>query len=230
LLPGNLSFRVDSTQHIGSRETQQDHFAVAESSCELVVVLCDGMSGSAASDDAARIATQAFLEAWSSGETEPPAENRFEQALGAAQWAILDLGARQSPIAEAGTTLLAAAIGSGGVEWVSVGDSPLFLLSDGKLEALNALHRKVSGPPSSYLGAARLVDVDRGNRPVSWQKGDILLLASDGLTQSLSLPEIERLLSADTPASARNMVRHALAVGTPSQDNITVVMVRGGAI
>jgi protein phosphatase len=225
LLLGDLSFRVDSAQHIGSRETQQDHFLIAESACELLVVVCDGMSGSAASDEAARMAARAFRGAWNS---DSPSDDRFEQALESAQWAMLDLGARQSPPSEAGTTLLAAAAGASGVEWVSVGDSPLFLLSEGRLQALNALHRKGSGPPSSYLGAPRLTDVDRGRRRVAWQNGDVLLLASDGLTQSLGLAEIERLLRVDPPTAARTIIRHVLAVGMPRQDNVTVVVVRGG--
>ena len=150
-----------------------------------------------------------------------------------------------------GTTLIAAAVTPAGLEWVSVGDSPLFLLRDGVLKRLNADHslRPVlremsqrrelraaeSNPPSSgnLLRAALTGDeialTDQSRRPMLLQEGDLILVATDGI-HTLNDAEIVRACSKSATAEAGVLASHLLKAirdrANPNQDNTTIAVLK----
>jgi protein phosphatase len=130
------------------------------------------------------------------------------------------------------------------VRWISVGDSPFYLVTAGKLEQLNADHSMA--PQIDALVARGMLTaeeaehhpgrhtlreavmgeplslIDKGNRRLG--PGDKLLLCSDGV-QSLTNEQIAA--AASRPASG--MVEAVLAVAKDHQDNVTVVKLERGA-
>jgi protein phosphatase len=150
-----------------------------------------------------------------------------------------------------GTTLVAAVFGDEGVEWVSVGDSPLLLFRRGEIALLNEDHslapeldrlaslgritveQAKADPRRHMLRSAvtgedlDLVDVSR--RPLALEQGDYVILASDGL-QTLEQSEIERIVAAyaedGSEAVANALIRAVEAMRDPHQDNTTVLAVR----
>ena len=116
-----------------------------------------------------------------------------------------------------GSTLVAAVVSSEGLNWISVGDSPVWLFREGELERLNADHSMKSeldelvaegrmteeeakqDPRRNMLNLAvmgapiprKMRDVPK--QPVAVKKGDLVVLASDGLL-TLDKPEIARIL------------------------------------
>jgi protein phosphatase len=138
-----------------------------------------------------------------------------------------------------------------GVEWVSVGDSPLYLLRQDEIVALNEDHSlapeidklAASGRMSwedakadprrhflrSALTGADMDLIDRSRRPLPLEKDDVVVMASDGI-HTLSEADIMRLVRENGPkgceAVADAMLAAVEAVGDIYQDNTTVVVIR----
>jgi protein phosphatase len=150
-----------------------------------------------------------------------------------------------------GSTLVGASFSTSGLEWVSVGDSPLFLFRRGEIALLNEDHslapeldRLVSegrlteeearrDPRRHMLRSAvtgediDLIDVSR--RPLALEAGDYVVLASDGIA-TLDTGELARVIQgygADGAAAVASAIIRAIeAVREPYQDNATVLVVR----
>jgi protein phosphatase len=148
-----------------------------------------------------------------------------------------------------GCTLVGVVFGPDGVEWVSVGDSPLFLVRKGEIVLLNEDHSlapeidklaargKISWDQAmadprrhvlrSALTGTEIELVDHSHRPLALQPGDVVVLASDGI-HTLSHAEIAQLVSgaAGPDAAADALLAAVEAAGDAYQDNTTVVVVR----
>ncbi len=150
-----------------------------------------------------------------------------------------------------GSTLVGVTFGRDGVEWVSVGDSPLILYRRGEIAYLNEDHSMAPeldrlaeageiteeearrDPRRHMLRSAVTGDdidlVDVSKRPLQVEPGDYIILASDGL-QTLDEAEIVRIITAyagdGATAVANALIRAVEAVKDPHQDNATVVVVR----
>lgn len=215
----------------------------------LVAVLADGMGGHAGGALASRTACENFLQAWL--ERDGDSRDRLVAALDAANDAIAKKVELNPTLSGMGSTLIGVVFGDDGVEWVSVGDSPLLFYRNGEIATLNEDHSlapeldRLAATGAITAEAARrdprrhmlrsavtgddleLVDVSR--RPLQLESGDYVILASDGL-QTLEPEEIERIVTAfgsDGPdAVAGALIRAVEAVRDPHQDNTTVVAVR----
>ena len=137
-----------------------------------------------------------------------------------------------------GSTLVAAIVDRRRVRWISVGDSPLYMVSAGKVERLNADHSMAPqidalvarGVITAEEGAKHpgrhtlreavmgqpLTLIDEGKR--SLPAAAHLLLCSDGV-HSLSDADI----AAQSAKPVQALIAAVLAVGSPHQDNVTVI-------
>ena len=102
------------------------------------MVIADGMGGHTSGEQASEMALENFVEAFH--RAEGPAGSRFQGAVTAANDAIASALKDAPELEGMGTTFVAAAITPQGIEWISVGDSPLFLWRAGELMRLNADH------------------------------------------------------------------------------------------
>ena len=136
----------------GARDYQEDSSAVwppqkpeggtddtpTANATRLVAVLADGMGGHTAGALASRMVCDSFISAYRGLNGARP--ERLLSALRSANDAIAD-EVRSNPVLSGmGTTLVAAVFGDAGVEWVSVGDSPLLLFRRGEIALLNEDH------------------------------------------------------------------------------------------
>lgn len=215
----------------------------------LVAVLADGMGGHAGGALASRMACESFIKSYAA--TELPEKERLVEALRAANDAIAATVTSNPMLNGMGSTLVGVVFGSDGVEWVSVGDSPLLLYRRGQIALLNEDHSLApeldrlaaagkmtaedarKDPRRHMLRSAVTGDdidmVDLSRKPLQVEPGDYIILASDGL-QTLETGEIERVVTAyaaDGPQAVANaLIRAVEAVRDPHQDNATVVAVR----
>ena len=250
---------VAGDQIQGGRDYQEDAFRLVlveaaggrAAVARLLLLLADGMGGHAGGGVASEIALQAFDDGFrrSGGDV----ATRLGAGVAAANRATRARQAAEPALSAMGTTLVAAVVESGVLYWASVGDSPLWLWRDGRLERLNEDHSmrpvlrdlvdlgrmtedeartdpRVHQLRSALGGGDDVLLLDLAAKGCPLRAGDVLLLASDGLE---TLPE-ERIASlvAEHPDDARAIVRALLdavtAADTPGQDNTTVVAYRAG--
>src|SRR5258707_6166466 len=124
----------EGSQHQGARPYQEDTWALTPlGDGSLLAVVADGMGGHAGGAVASKLAVDAFVHALEQG-------GGLADGLQDANAAVGKRAAAKPDLAGMGATLVAAQVRGDEVRWISVGDSPFFLVSAGKLERLNADH------------------------------------------------------------------------------------------
>ncbi len=250
---GDLHVTPSNHQHIGSRENQEDSFAlsdltdrklVAESG--VLALVADGMGGLALGEEASRVAVQVFLREHLLRESDESAPQRLHRALVTANAAVFDRAYQDGEELELGTTMVATLVHKRELYWISVGDSRIYHLRNNTLTQLTRDHiyknqlmddvrkgfltkaQAESHPEgaylTSYLGLLALTEINKNSEPLLLEPGDWILLCSDGLYNSLTDEEIKLFLKNTEQTSAENLVKRALAKNLKHQDNITVVL------
>ena len=251
-----MAFEYASRASQGARSYQEDAAIVRAGGAgqgphpqALTAVLADGMGGHAGGALASSTACKVFLDAYMASTGDVSA--RLDDALKRANAAIGECVEENPALDGMGCTLIGTVFGPAGVEWVSVGDSPLFLLRHGEIVLLNEDHslapeidklaaagrmtwEDAKADPRrhflrSALTGADMDLIDRSHRPLALEPGDVVILSSDGI-HTLSEPDILRVVN-ETVARGPEAVADALlaaveAGGDIYQDNTTVVVVR----
>lgn len=216
----------------------------------VLAVLADGMGGEGGGDVASAAVLEAFTEKFMGGDGLKPA--RFKDALDRGNEAITTLKeTRQDLPKHMGTTLVGAAIAPDGLRWISVGDSPLYLCRDGKVEQVNEDHSlghkakqaaaqgKISEedarnfPNRNVLESAvmgrEIKLTDLVTAPLALRDGDVVIAASDGL-ETLTTAQIASVVSAEQDKGAGKiaeaLISSVQAAGDPEQDDTTVLVVK----
>ncbi len=252
-----LQFRHASRASQGKRSYQEDASAVwqcgagissRDDGVALVAVLADGMGGHAGGALASGTICAAFLKALRV--REGTVGERLTFALTEANSAIADAVVSNPELSGMGATLVGVAFAANGAEWVSVGDSPLYLVRRGEIARLNEDHslapmldRLVAegrltadqakvDPRRHYLRAAvsgedlDLIDISR--RPLMLEAGDVIVMASDGI-HTLGDEAIARLVathaSDGVDAMAAALIEAVDRAADALQDNTTVVVI-----
>lgn len=247
---GARSYQEDTALFWSGREAlKSDQTAADANGTSVVAVLADGMGGHAGGALASRMACESFLKAYAGQGGSN--KNRLIESLSAANNAIADTVDANPMLAGMGSTLVGVTFGSDGIEWVSVGDSPLLLYRRGEIALLNEDHSLA--PELDRLAAAGAITedearrdprrhmlrsavtgddidlIDLSQRPLRIEPGDYIILASDGL-QTLESAEIQRIVAAyaedGANAVANALIRAVEAIKDPHQDNATVIAVR----
>ena len=226
-------------QGIGSREEQQDAFGISRmdryEEDGLLAVLCDGMGGMA---EGGRIAAETVSELmgifpWADDSDIPGwisqrSTRVYQQFRG-----------------HGGTTLVAVLLKGNRLSFWCVGDSDLFLLREGKLYGMNirqeykndlvlraldgafpveeAFHDSQAGALSEYMGKEE-VNCDYNRIPFSLRPEDVLLLCSDGISDTLTLKQIREAMALSPQACCDKLEEEILLTGKPDQDNYTAIV------
>lgn len=247
-----LDGRFAGRQILGTREHQEDDFGLIEPSADgsdssVVLLLADGMGGHVGGDTASATVIRTFAEQFnaSTGFT----TDRLLSCLSAANDAIAGAIEENPDLDGMGSTIVAAVVSSQGLEWISVGDSPLWLFRNGELQRLNADHSMVpalaklvdeghltaqdaaTDPNRHALRSAVVGEeiplVDISTHPVPIEEDDCVLLGSDGLfsldEKALAgiLSRIKKTTTADVTDAIVQAVEDA---GDSRQDNTTVLL------
>lgn len=229
----------------GDRSYQEDDFGFDSSHRDdFLMVLADGMGGYEGGALASERAIQAFMDSYyvASGDTAQRLQHALEKAN--KQLAL----EKQSNVAlkNMGCTLVGVAISATSIAWISTGDSPLWLLREGRLYRLNADHsmkpelqkqvdageltvEQMKTHPDrnmlrSALTGSDIELIDQAQRVL--KPNDKILLASDGIL-SLTTDEINYILTESYQAKqAVNELLEAVEnKAKPGQDNTTTLVV-----
>jgi protein phosphatase len=224
-------------QIVGRRARQEDYYAfeLLEGG-DLLLAVADGVGGHVAGQVASETAVHGFFDGFHRvGDSGPSLTGALELASARLAEAVEH---RPDKLTGMGTTLVGVHLSGDAMRWISVGDSPLFLLRGGVLARLNADHSaRILGEGShipgsilfSALTGGPIPAVDFRSEPFPLMPGDILLAATDGILV-LTGEEIATVMAEGPDAPMADRVRALLDAVTrrehPRQDNTTVALVR----
>lgn len=215
------------------RETNED--VTVSSDC--LALVADGMGGHPGGEIAANVVA-GMVQAAFTGQS----VDELESAVRAANWAIRERAVAEPGLEGMGTTICAAGVlTSGQVALVNVGDSRAYLWHEGALSQLTHDHSLTSeliergelrveeAPEHPYygiltraIGVGSDVEIDRTTVVV--ERGDRIVVCSDGLFNELSDDEIVRTMArgGDVAAVVDILISRAIAQG--GRDNVSVVV------
>jgi serine/threonine protein phosphatase PrpC len=242
---------------IGERDNQEDYGLIQtyQSNNSLIAIVADGMGGQIAGEIASSKAVESFLTSFEKNTTEN-VSTKLAVALQNANHELNRLITSNPKLSGMGCTLLSVVISRSSLNWISVGDSILYLYRSQRLTKLNDDHSmypvllesfkkgKISEeemrthPNRNALRSALTGDeipiIDLKESSKTLEKNDILILATDGLL-TLSEKDIQEILNANYNNSAENICKKLLIEVSDrkrrKQDNtlIEVIKISEGA-
>ena len=196
----DFAYDIAWNQLQGQRFSQQDNVAcVRLGSRSHLCVLADGMGGRAGGDVASALAVSSFCNSFEGSEFARGTAARLRSAAESANHAMRNQVIAVPELAGMGTTITAVAINGTKFSWISVGDSPLWLIRRGRLRLVNsdrmqsarATRRgrtnsrpRRAGQKSLALEAItgeRVLAIKASTTSETLIRGDVLLVASDGI-------------------------------------------------
>ncbi len=254
----DIRYDVASVLNRGCRDYQEDAIATdfPMGADFGYAVLSDGMGGHAAGDVASKIVvTEVFSELkFQTSDIQGLIDNMGDVLRSAAVSANECMAAHASSnpqTAGMGATLVAPVFIENRLYWISIGDSPLYLLRDGRLRQLNEDHSL--GPHIDYMVRSGMMPeeigrnhpdrnaltsvligeaierIDCPERPFQLKDGDILIVASDGL-QFLSNRQITQIVADNAESGsaviAERLLQELSDLDDPEQDNVCFSVIK----
>jgi len=236
-----LSVEVAALSDVGSvRSNNEDSFGYDPA--RQVYVVCDGMGGMASGEVASQMAVSTFLSVIAAVAQAAPIEMILHQAITAANDAVFQAGSTAAHKGM-GTTLVAACVDDTKLYIGNVGDSRAYMIQNGNCLQLTVDHsylnelirsgavavedaatvdlKGMESVITRAVGVTAAIDPDFFS--LNLTPGDIILLASDGLTRYLNAAEIGQVVKCmDLNLSCQSLI--ALAKERGGADNITVLL------
>ncbi len=205
----------------------------------LLALVCDGMGGHAAGEQASRLAADVIVSEY---RRDGDPGRALHHAVDRANRAVYQAAQSDPRWTGMGTTCTALVL-QGGLAWCAhVGDSRCYLIRNGELFAMTEDHSAVMAlvrdgvmsrdearthPDrnviSRALGSHRTVEIATWAQPFAVHPGDRFLLASDGLHDAVTEPDILHHAAQAPPYQAcAALIAAAHAAGAP--DNVSVIM------
>ena len=232
---------------VGKKRVHNEDNYLINDELQLFVV-CDGMGGHVGGEIASAIAVHSIEEAFSmitweqSGDMKQKAQEHMRSVIQLAGKNIFEEANRERRYKGMGTTCVATYVQDGYAFVAHVGDSRGYLIRGNRIEQLTEDHSLVNeriragmltaeeaknfrlkNVITRSLGFDNEVDVDVS--PVELQKGDVILMCSDGLCNLVSAADMAKaVIENPLQAAARSLIHQACDAG--GDDNITVVLVR----
>jgi len=252
----SLKLDFDNFQGIGKRHRQEDSFYVADYNDSVAIaekgfmaVVADGMGGMLNGAEMSAVVTSTAKEYYDKHLSKKVGKEPQELC---SMLALIDARAKQmqeqTDEEESGSTLLSVLIRGHKLYFLTVGDSRIYLLREGKLLQLNREHnvksqmiervakeeldmefyREMTGKAglTSYIGVPELEMYELSYKPFVLQKHDVILLASDGVFGTLQEEKMIEILEEDFGNAAKKMRDAVERAGNPRQDNYTGVMIK----
>jgi serine/threonine protein phosphatase PrpC len=226
-----------------AKQVNEDSSGYAETRHGHLAVVCDGMGGHSGGREASQTAVRTIVEhvQQAPGGALPGALLR--EAIEAAGQAVYAVGGDAPTEVRPGSTCVAMLLHERGAEIAHVGDSRGYLIRSGAIQRVTNDHSMVqqmvdagvltpeealdhpeSNKITRALGMHPDVDVELRPEPLALQRGDVLLLCSDGLTDLVSDSELGSItqshMSSGPAVVCQQLV--ALANDRGGYDNITV--------
>lgn len=244
----NPVIQIGNGQTIGRREEQDDYFSTATSSHGTIAVLADGISGLANGRLASTLAVTTFIREFTKLDNPKHMSLFFSRAASLTNSEILQAlrGSR------GGTTLVAGVIVEDKLYWGAVGDSIITVFRNGEFIPINqkdiyesvlearflsgeitkdeALEHPQKKQLINYLGYENFQNIEIGREPFPLEKGDKVILCSDGVYDTLTEMELEQILFQNIAAhdAADQIIEAVESKQKANQDNATILILEKG--
>lgn len=242
------NYLVETRSVIGGRADQEDCGYLCTNRDGLFAVLCDGMGGLADGALASKAAAASMRNSYANYIMAGAKDNSqfLYRAMMCADRAVTARFA-----GKAGTTLVAVVISERGMNWVSVGDSRLYIMRSGELLQVTRDHNyRLWLDEMLQIGRINseqyTLEIDRGSALISYigkgsinlfdltqnefilEPHDIMLLATDGLFNMLAWDDLGSILK--LPLSLAQKADQLIHSGSDrdnisAQDNTSFIMV-----
>lgn len=227
------------------RKNNED--AWAELHKERIYLLADGMGGHQAGEVASKCALRSLIRlAVKQFKVEnlsiEDAVDVLKEDISKVNAHVYKLGRKHAHLKGMGTTLCLLHVHKEGVIFAHVGDSRIYRLSEGRLQLLTQDHSLIrelidmgqmseEGHPSFYykniitraIGTEPKVEPSFGKEAI--KTADKYLMCSDGLSDCLSLKEIEEILLKNESLAESCLELVSLSKKRGGHDNITILIV-----
>ena len=229
------------------RAQNQDAFRIEELDRHTILaVVCDGMGGAKSGNIASRLAIDVFVgevkNSWKASVTQEQTEQLLENAVKLANFTVYDQARQFEDFAGMGTTLVAALLSGKNATIVNVGDSRCYHITRSDIRRITVDHSVVqmmvdrgeltaeearSYPGRNYITRAVGTEptVQSDLFAIRVERGDALLLSSDGLHNEVDDQEIlfEVVHGVNNDNCCQRLLDIANMRGSP--DNVTSVLV-----
>ena len=229
------------------RKQNQDAYRIEQLDREtLLCVVCDGMGGAKSGNIASTLAVEVFVEeirrSWVKRMESDRVDQMLRSAVKLANFTVFDQSAQFEEFDGMGTTLVAAVVRKNKATVVNVGDSRAYGINRTGIHQISKDHSLVqmmvdrgeltaeqakSYPGKNFItraiGTEPTVMCDIGHFDV--EKGDYLLLCSDGLSNMMDDQEIlfEAVHGVNKRQCCKRLLDIAKSRGAP--DNVTTVLI-----
>ncbi|MEC9340807.1 MAG: SUMF1/EgtB/PvdO family nonheme iron enzyme [Pseudomonadota bacterium] len=248
-----MYFEIGAAQIQGGRDYQEDYFQVtfpdeaAVEKTEALLVMADGMGGHAGGAVASQIVVDRILQYIDKQGVTGQITTTLRQALDFANQGLLERVRKQPELTGMGCTLVGVVLREDSLQWVSVGDSLLYVLRGaevirknddhsygGYIDKLAAAGEPIPETPGfsprrnmlmSYINGEEIAMVDLPFSAEHLYAGDRIIIASDGLDtiSSDAFPEISAA-AASAQEFAEALIAAVEVAGKKNQDNTTVIV------
>lgn len=237
--------------HVGLvRQMNEDGFAIQESNQPMTLLMvADGMGGASAGEVASKVAVDTVTNVIATAKDDDWAkpDDLLYQAIDAANREICTLSANSVEYNGMGTTVVAILADESRVVVAHAGDSRAYALQKGHFRQVTRDHSLVAElvrrgqlteeealhHPQRHIVTRSLGTSEFGYADVQsfeWEKADVLLLCSDGLSNLVYPIEIEQTMgkasACKSPEELESLVDTllSLALERGGHDNVTVIL------
>ena len=213
----------------------------------LLCLVCDGMGGARSGNVASALAAEVFVDeirrTWKDGMEQAQIDQMLQAAVKLANFAVYDQGRQFEEFFGMGTTLVAMLLTEREVTVVNVGDSRAYRINESGISRITVDHSVVemmvqrgeltreearTYPGKNYItraiGPEAIAESDLFH--LDLERGDFLLLCSDGLSNIMDEQEIlfEVVHGEEKDKCCQQLLDIAKSRGAP--DNVTCVLVQ----
>lgn len=239
------AIEIGNAQYIGTREKQDDSFGSYQKPYGAMAVVADGIGGFINGDIASNMTVNTFLKEFKKNDVTGNVNYYFQTSAKMANYEIR----KKFEDTPCGTTVVSVIVNKRQMYWFSVGDSSISIYRkqrlipvnrkqnvenwleeqyfSGKIRREEALNHPQKRRLINYIGYDGFEGGETCEQPVALQKGDMVLLYSDGL-ETLNQIELEELLNQKGTANdiAENIIEAIKYKNVKSKDNATVVIIK----
>lgn len=243
--------RIASVHDVGRRSSQQDSFGISDMKNEkdlqqkgVLAIVADGMGGLTDGDRISQMVVVTMLQNFDKADgTLPPASLLLKLVHDANQEVCQDLG--KEKLGKCGSTLVAVIVKDRKLSWISVGDSHIYVYRKGRLVKLNqdhiyaveldemvkngelsqeeAMEDPQRGALTSYIGKGELELLDQNENPILLEKGDRILLMSDGVFGTVPETRIAEIMASPLLRACEQLDAEIRGKNKKNQDNFTCI-------